>query len=491
MTDKVRVRFAPSPTGLLHIGGARTAIYNWAFARKHKGTFILRIDDTDPERSTEENTQAILDSLTWLGIDWDEGPLVGGDYGPYFQTQRFDTYEEALEQLKAKGEVYPCFCTAEELAKAREDAAQRSDSFQGYPGTCRHIPKEEAEARIAAGEPHTWRIRVPEKETVTFEDVVRGPQVFQTKDLDDFVLMRSDGTPTYNYATVVDDALMEITHIIRGDDHISNTPRQVMVYEALGYEVPKFAHLSMILGSDGKRLSKRHGATGVKEYKDRGFLPETMINYLTLLGWSLDGETTIFSVDTLKENFDLQRISKNPAVFDDEKLQWMNGEYLKALSDEAFTEQATVPALLEAGLIQEGDYEARKDWFIKTAELAKPRIRLIPEIAPLLQYLFDDTMDFDQKSVEKNVAKEGIGEVLDKIIEALEGIDENEWDVAHIDEVLQPMPEVLEISKKKFFQAIRVGITFSQVSPQLSESMELLGKERSLARLRKVRALAL
>ena len=314
MTDNVRVRFAPSPTGNLHIGGARTAIYNWAFARRHGGTFVLRIDDTDPERSTDANTAAILRAMRWLGLDWDEGPEVGGASGLYFQTQRSAAYDAALEHLKAAGALYPCFCSSEVL-DAKRAASRTTGGYAGYDRTCRTIPAAEAQARIDAGEPHVWRIKVPEdRGDVEFEDAVRGHMSFPSDALDDFVVARTDGTPTYNFATVVDDVDMRMTHIIRGDDHLSNTPRQLLVYEALGATIPVFAHLSMIWGADGKRLSKRHGATSVEAYRDAGYLPEALVNYLTLLGWSLDDKTTVFDSDALVANFDLSRISRNPAT---------------------------------------------------------------------------------------------------------------------------------------------------------------------------------
>ena len=309
-TKPVRVRFAPSPTGKLHIGGARTAIYNWAFARATGGTFVLRIEDTDPERSTEENTQIILRALKWMGLDWDEGPEVGGPCGPYFQTQRTDTYEAALQKLIDAGAAYPCFCTKEELDAKREAAEKTEGGYAGYGRTCRAIPADEASARIAAGEPHVWRLKVPDDHgPVTFKDAVYGDMSFPIDVMDDMILRRTDGTFTYNFAVVCDDVNMAITHVIRGDDHLSNTPRQVLIYEALGAEVPLFAHLSMILGPDGKKLSKRHGATNVEEYRDRGYLPDALVNFLALLGWSLDGETTIIPPAELCRTFSLDRIT--------------------------------------------------------------------------------------------------------------------------------------------------------------------------------------
>ncbi|MDA3935396.1 MAG: glutamate--tRNA ligase, partial [Actinomycetota bacterium] len=335
--DQVRLRFAPSPTGHLHIGGARTAIYNWAFARHHGGSFILRIDDTDPERSTEENTQAILRSMEWLGLDWDEGPGAGGEFGPYFQTQRGESYKEALVALREADAVYPCFCTADEL-KARRESTREAGGFAGYDRRCRSLDNHDIAARLERGDEHVWRLAVPlERDDVTFVDAIRGETTFPVGSLDDFILVRSDGSPTYNFATVVDDANMMISHVVRGDDHLSNTPRQILVFEALGHEVPTFAHLSMIWGADGKRLSKRHGATSVEAYRDLGYLPEALLNYLSLQGWSLDDKTTIIDRDTLVKNFSLDRVSKNPAIFDTEKLDWMNGVYIRDMAVDVFT----------------------------------------------------------------------------------------------------------------------------------------------------------
>lgn len=485
VSETPRVRFAPSPTGLLHIGGARTAIYNWAFARNTGGAFILRIDDTDPERSTEENTQAILRAMEWLGLDWDEGPGKDGNAGPYFQSQRYHTYTEAVEKLAEAGHAYPCFCTQEELTAKREAARERGDSFQGYDRTCRNIPADERADRIEAGEPHVWRLAVPDdRGRIEFEDAIHGKATFDSKELDDLVILRSDGTPTYNFATVVDDALMGITHVIRGDDHYSNTPRQVLVYEALGYPVPMFAHPSMILGADGKRLSKRHGATSVEQFRDEGYLPEAMLNYLSLLGWSLDGETTIISAETLKRNFSLDRISKNPAIFDETKLEWMNGEYLAHMTVAEFVDRALLPALVDAGFVGEknGDTPDR-DWLEKLAPLIQPRVKLITEIPEKVAFLFvDDDLEYDEASVNKNLRKEGIPDILEAVIVTLSDLEV--WEPAAMDEALEALVTELDVKKRALFQAIRVGICGSQVSPPLSESMELLGREQSLARLR-------
>lgn len=493
MTSSVRVRFAPSPTGKLHIGGARTAIYNWAFARANGGTFILRIDDTDPTRSTDENTQIILRAMRWLGLDWDEGPEVGGDFGPYAQTERLDMYKEAARKLWDAGRAYPCFCTTEQLAADRAAAQARKDPFQGYQRRCRDLSRDEAQARIDAGEPYVLRIKVPaDRGDVVIHDAVHGDVVFDAKELDDFVIFRSDGTPTYNFATVVDDAMMGITHVIRGDDHLSNTPRQVMVYEALEAPVPTFAHISMILGADGKKLSKRHGATSVEEYRDAGYLSDAFVNYLALLGWSLDGETTVIPRDVLASQFSLERISKNPATFDPKKLDWMNAEYINAMSDADFADQIMLPELHEAGLIDDG-FEADEAWIDALAAIVKPRTKMPADAVGVAAPVFAtaQTLEYDEKSVAKGLAKEGMGAVLDAARAALEAVSANAWTPETIDGALEPLPEALDAKKRIVFQAVRVAVCGNMVSPPLGETMALIGKDDCLARIDRALALAL
>ena len=491
MTSNVRVRFAPSPTGKLHIGGARTAIYNWAFARANGGTFILRIDDTDPTRSTDENTQIILRAMRWLGLDWDEGPEVGGDFGPYAQTERLALYKQTAERLLAESKAYPCFCTPEQLSQDREAAQARKDPFQGYQRRCRDLSPEEAKARIDAGEPYVLRIKVPEdRGNVVINDAVHGEVVFDAKELDDFVIFRSDGTPTYNFATVVDDALMGITHVIRGDDHLSNTPRQVMVYEAMGAPVPTFAHISMILGADGKKLSKRHGATSVEEYRDAGYLSDAFVNYLALLGWSLDGETTVIPRDVLASQFSLERISKNPATFDPKKLDWMNAEYINAMDDMTFADEIMLPELLETGLIDEG-FEADEAWVDALAAIVRPRTKMPADAAAVAAPVFATaaTLEYDEKSVAKGLAKEGMGAVLDAARAALEAVED--WTAEAIDAALEPLPEVLDVKKRLVFGAVRVAECGNMVSPPLGETMALIGREDCLARIDRARPMAL
>ncbi len=485
----VRVRFAPSPTGKLHVGGARTAIYNWAFARANHGTFILRIDDTDPERSTEENTQIILRAMRWLGLDWDEGPEVGGDFGPYFQTERAEMYRAAAQRLWDEGKAYPCFCTPEQLAADRAEAQARKDPFQGYQRRCRDLSREEAQARIDAGEPYVLRIKVPaDRGDVVVRDAVHGEVTFAARELDDFVIQRTDGTPTYNFATVVDDAAMGITHVIRGDDHLSNTPRQVIVYEALGAPVPTFAHISMILGADGKKLSKRHGATNVEEYRDAGYLSDAFVNYLALLGWSLDGETTIVPRDVLASQFSLDHVSKNPATFDPKKLEWIQAEYLRTMDDAEFVEKIMRPALAAAG-VDAGEHASA--WWGALAAIVKPRTKFPADVVTVTAPVFAtaETLVYDEKSVAKGLAKAGMGAVLDAAREALAGLEA--WEPAAIDTALEPLPEALDLKKRLVFQAVRVAVCGNLVSPPLGETMALVGREDCMARIDRARALAL
>ena len=489
----VRVRFAPSPTGKLHVGGARTAIYNWAFARANHGTFILRIDDTDPERSTEENTQIILRAMRWLGLDWDEGPEVGGDFGPYFQTERAEMYRAAAQRLWDEGKAYPCFCTPEQLAADRAEAQARKDPFQGYQRRCRDLDPEEARARIEAGEPYVLRIKVPEdRGDVVVRDAVHGDVTFAARELDDFVIQRTDGTPTYNFATVVDDAAMGITHVIRGDDHLSNTPRQVIVYEALGAPVPTFAHISMILGADGKKLSKRHGATNVEEYRDAGYLSDAFVNYLALLGWSLDGETTIVPREVLAREFSLDHVSKNPATFDPKKLDWIQAEYIRSMSDADFADKIMLPELVEAGLVGEGA-EFDEAWVDALAAIVKPRTKMPADVVGVCAPVFAtaDTLEYDEKSVAKGLAKEGMGAVLDAAREALEALPAEDWTPTAIDAALEALPEQLDVKKRLVFQAVRVAVCGNLVSPPLGETMALIGRADCLPRLERARAMAL
>ena len=484
-TKPVRVRFAPSPTGELHIGGARTAIYNWAFARAQNGTFILRIEDTDPERSTEENKQVILRALRWLGLTWDEGPEVGGSFGPYLQTGRFDTYQQALEQLKKSGQVYPCFCSKEELDAKRAAAEENGGGYAGYDRTCRALSPEEAQKLIDSGKPHVWRLKVPlDRGPITFEDAVYGPLSFPADVMDDMILVRSDGTPTYNFAVVCDDVNMEISHVIRGDDHLSNTPRQILIYDALGVEPPVFAHLSMILGSDGKKLSKRRNATSVEQYQKMGYLSDALVNFLALLGWSLDGETTIIDRDTLAQAFSLERITKKDAIFDETKLDWMNGVYIQHLGASAWVD-AVAPFLVDAGLCSQEDIAARHSWFEALYPLVAERLKRLDEAPEKLAFLFaGPSVVLDEASVNKVLLKDP--DQSQRVLEEVRAIladEANPWRCDPLQDACKALCDKLEIKPKFVFQPIRVAVTGSQVSPPLFESIELMDRANVVARI--------
>ena len=484
-TTNVRVRFAPSPTGKLHVGGARTAIYNWAFARANGGTFILRIDDTDPTRSTDENTQIILRAMRWLGLDWDEGPEVGGDFGPYWQTECLPIYREAAERLVAEGKAYYCFCTPEKLEADRKAAQERKDSFQGYQRTCRDIDPAEAQARVDAGEPYTIRIKVPlDRGDVIVHDAVHGDVVFNAKELDDFIIFRSDGTPTYNFATVVDDARMGITH--------SNTPRQIMVYEALGAPTPTFAHISMILGTDGKKLSKRHGATSVEEYRDAGYLSDAFVNYLSLLGWSPDGDSTVIPRERLAREFSLDHVSKNPAIMDPKKLDFINGEYLHAMSDQQFADEVLIPELHAHDLEPVGECLHDAAWYDLLAAALKPRTTLSGDVVAQAAFLYadDDDLEYDEKAVAKWLGKAGAREALDAAGEALAALSEDDFTPEAIEAVLDPLPERLGMGKGKVFQPIRVAVVGGAASPGIGETLALCGRSHVLARIERAKEMA-
>ena len=377
MTE-IRVRFAPSPSGHLHIGGARTALYNWLFARQKKGKFILRIEDTDVQRSTEESINAILDGLKWLGLDWDEGPGKEGEFGPYFQSQKQDIYNEHIDKLIKEGKAYPCFCTSEELNAQKEEAKKEKKEYR-YNGKCKKMDPEKAKQQLEKKKPHVIRIKKNIEGSIIFNDLVKGEINIHSDTIDDFIIRRSDGNPIYNFAVTIDDILMKITHVLRGDDHISNTPKQILLYKALGAEPPLFAHLPMILGEDKTRLSKRHGATAVQEYRDKGFLPEAVCNYLARLGWSYDDSQEIFSIDELIKKFSIEKVSSNPAVFDPKKLKWLNSVYIQKLDIDKKIELA-VPFLIKNDLIDQDFADNNSDFLKKIIEIIGDRFKSLEDI---------------------------------------------------------------------------------------------------------------
>jgi nondiscriminating glutamyl-tRNA synthetase len=479
MADIIRVRFAPSPTGHLHIGGARTALFNYLYARRQNGVFVLRIEDTDAERSTDESVKMILQDLKWLGLEWDEGPEVGGEYGPYFQTQRLDLYREKLDFLLSRGHAYRCFCSTETLEKKRE-LAMATGQQPKYDGTCRNLPPAEALARVRAGETCVVRLKLPAEGSTVIDDRIRGKMVFENNVLDDYVIMRTNGLPTYNFAAVVDDAGMKISHVIRGDDHISNTPRQILLYQALGEQLPAFAHVPMILGSDKTRLSKRHGATSVGAYADEGYLPHSLMNYLALLGWSFDDKTTLFTREQLIDKFSLKKVSKNPAVFDPTKLQWMNGIYIRQLPAEEYMAHA-LPVLVAAGLVTEPLDDAKRAWAGQVALLVKEHLKVFTELPAHLAYFFGESVELDEGAKEKMLlAKEhpDLFKSLHQKMSVLESFTHK-----GLEELMKGLLAEYQMKFGELVHPLRAAVTGRVNSPGIFEVLELLGKERTLKRL--------
>ncbi|MBM4117681.1 glutamate--tRNA ligase [bacterium] len=478
----VRVRFAPSPTGHLHVGGARTALYNWLFARHAKGSFILRIEDTDAARSTDESVRGILEAMRWLGLDWDEGPEVGGPHGPYFQSERRGLYRAAADALLAAGRAYPCFCTAETLAALREEQKAAGDAEQGYDGRCGRLDPAAATARVAAGEPHAIRLRVPREGAgeVALDDLIRGRSVFKHAVIEDFVLLKSDGLPTYNFAVVVDDDAMGITHVIRGDDHISNTPRHLLLYAALGYPLPAFAHLPMILGADKTRLSKRHGASSVQEFERQGILPQAMLNYLALLGWSLDGKTEFFTPKKLVESFSLKRVGANPAVFDPDKLAWLNGEHFARLDrDEKVL--GTYRELERRGIALPPVPEIHERLGAMIQLLGK-RLKSFPEAAWSLEHFFRALPEYDPAVVAERLGG-AAAERLAGLAAAFGALPAGGFAAAELEAALRGEAARTGADAAELIHALRVAVSGRGVSPDIFRMCELLGREAVLRRL--------
>ena len=473
----VRVRFAPSPTGTLHVGGARTALYNYLFARGQGGVFVLRIEDTDAARSTPESVAAIFDSLRWLGLTWDEGPQAGGTHGPYFQSERRERYRRHAEVLRASGQAYLCYCTAEELERRREAPMARGEAPR-YDGRCRNLD-DDARARLAAeGRAPAVRFALPaDAGAIAWDDVVRERVEFQAEVLDDFVVLRSDGLPTYNFACVVDDHEMEISHVIRGDDHISNTPRQILLYRALGWETPRFAHVPMILGTDGSRLSKRHGATSVGAYRELGYLPEAMVNFLALLGWSYDGQREIFTLAELEQVFKLERVGSNPAIFNHDKLEWMNGQHLRALPED--DRVARVVRFLESrGRSLAGH---SPEWRAALVRAIGERMKTLADAESHAAFALDEGVGMDPVAWTELLGKADVGPRLAAIARAIEG--DAEFSLASLEKITRGLCARLGIKAGELIGAMRVALTGRKVSPGIFEVVWLLGKERAVARL--------
>ncbi len=523
-TAPVRVRFAPSPTGHLHVGGARTALFNWLFARKHGGTFVLRIEDTDAQRSSDESIRGILEAMQWLGLDWDEGPGVGGDFGPYQQTSRNVLYRAEAERLQREGHAYRCFCTHEELAAMRAEAANRG-AAQRYDGRCRGLEAQESERRAAAGVPSVMRLALPPSGQARWLDLTRGELAFDLAELDDLVLLKSDGQPTYNFAVVVDDAKMRISHVIRGDDHISNTPKQLMIFDALGFARPEFAHLPMIIGADKTRLSKRHGATSVTAFRDEGILAPAMVNYLALLGWSAGDDREVMWAQELVSYFGLDKVSRNPAVFDVAKLQWMNREHFARL-DFGDKIRALLPCMRRHGLwppsfraelvpaphlrVVSGSPAEKvaasiqpvseEEWRREEPTLADelPRLRLIldtlgnrfggPHDAGLLTCFYSDAFAYDPDAVAKHLHGDAVPERLQALATDLEAV--KPFIPEAIETALRGLAARLGIKAGDLIHPARVALTGQAVSPGIFEVFHLLGRAKAVERLRRGAAIA-
>jgi glutamyl-tRNA synthetase len=472
----VRVRFAPSPTGYLHVGGARTALFNWLYARRHGGAFILRIEDTDTERSSAEMVTGILDGLTWLGLDWDEGPGIGGPHAPYFQSERYDRHRAAAATLVSAGHAYYCYCSADRLRRERERAEALGEAWQ-YDRACLNLPAERLAELEAAHTPRTVRFKVPPGVTA-FDDIVHGRIEFDEANIEDFVILRSDGHPIYHLSVVVDDIDMLITHVIRGDDHISNTPKHVLLFRALGAALPQFAHVPLILGADRKRLSKRHGATSVMEYEREGYLSDALANFLALLGWSPGEDREILSRREMVERFTLEGISGGNAVFDTAKLNWMNGQYIARMPIEQLA-AAVVPLLAREGLWPQGG--PADEGLLRLLELLRPRARRLADFAEQARPFLVESIEYEEDAVQKHLGTAGLSGHVAALIATLRGVEP--FDESHVEAAVRRTAEEQGIKAGTLIHAARVAATGRTASPGIFEVLALLGRDRVVARL--------
>ncbi len=482
MPQTVRVRYAPSPTGIPHVGNIRSALFNWLFARRHGGVFIVRIEDTDQARLVPGATEAILESLHWLGVDWDEGPTGQGmedkgPFGPYFQSQRRALYQEYSRKLLEAGHAYHCYCTPGRLDEMRKAQQARKEPPK-YDRLCRALTAGDRAQRDGLGIPRVVRFATPLEGSTTFHDLVRGDIAFENDLLDDFVLLKSDGFPTYHLANVVDDHFMEITHVMRADEWVSSTPRHMLLYEAFGWKPPLFAHLPLILGPDRSKLSKRHGATSLLEYRDKGFLPQAMMNFLALLGWSLDDKTEIIAKDDLIRNFSIERIGKTGAIFNIEKLEWMNGVYIRSLPRDEVARQVT--PFLEKDAAITGPVD--QAYLARIVPLVQDRLKRLEEAPELTRFFFARSIKHDPATlVQKGMDRAGSLHSLEQAMAAVNGVEA--FDAASLEATLRPLAETLGLKTGQLFGTIRVAVTGGPVAPPLFQTMEVLGRERCEARI--------
>lgn len=477
---KLKVRFAPSPTGPLHIGGARSALFNYLLARKENGTFIVRSEDTDLERSSRESEHNILEALRWLGIEWNEGIEIGGENGPYRQTERLELYRGYTEKLMAAGHAYHCYCSEEELEQERQELIAKGETPR-YLGKCRHLPPEQKAAYEAEGRKPVVRFKVPEGKQILIRDLVRGDVVFESDGIGDYIIVKSDGIPTYNFAVVVDDISMSITHVIRGEEHLSNTPRQVLIYEALGAPVPEFAHISLILNTEGRKMSKRDGDTAVIDYQAKGYLPEAVVNFIVLMGWSPPGEEQFFTLEELAQKFSLSRVSKSPAVFDLNKLNWINAHYLKQAHPERLAELA-LPHLREAGVVPDGTVSAEQSaWAGAFVQAVIDHIDYLAQIKDYVPYFHGgQALEPDEEAQE--VLR---GEQVPQVLEAFRSkIRESQALTAEAAKaLLKQLTKELKLGAKFVFMPVRAALTGRVHGPDLDKIIALLGADNVLKRL--------
>ena len=479
-TKPVRVRFAPSPTGYLHIGGARTALFNWLFAKRHNGTFILRIDDTDEQRSTESSMKQIYESLNWLGFNWDEGEKVGGPYGPYIQSERRSIYQEYIGKLIESGHAYYCYCSSDELAQMRQLAKDEGRPAH-YNRKCLHLTKKSQKLMVEQGRKPVIRFKVPDQ-TVSFDDLILGCISTESDTLQDEVIVKSNGSPLYNLTSIIDDHEMKISHVIRGADHLSNTPKQVLLAQALGLDMPQFAHLPMVLGSSkGEKLSKRHGATSIEQYRNEGYLPQAMINFLVRLGWSLDDTTEIFSVSELTQNFDIGRVGKSGSVFDIKKLRWLNGHYINQLNLPERT-SAVIPFLQPLYSTDSTGLEVNRLEAI--VSVIDDRLITLADIKEHAYHFFKDDFAYDPKGIKKWLSKDGSISLLQMLHDAMEKI--NTFDEKSVETAIWSIVDSLGIKKVEGLQPIRIAISGMTSGPSLFEMVILVGQAETLKRIKRL-----
>jgi len=477
---KIRVRFAPSPTGPLHIGGARSALFNYLWARKNKGTFIVRSEDTDLERSSRVSEHNILEALRWLNIQWDEGIEVGGEHGPYRQTDRLGLYREYTEKLLASGHAYYCYCTEEELEQERQALTAKGETPR-YLGKCRELSSEQRAALELEGRKPVVRFRVPEGQAIHISDQVRGDVVFESNGIGDYVIVKSDGIPTYNFAVVVDDISMAITHVIRGEEHLSNTPRQVLIYEALGSPAPKFAHISLILNAEGGKMSKRDGDTAVIDYQQKGYLPEAIVNFIALLGWAPSGEEEFYTLDELTNVFSLDRVSKSPAVFDRHKLDYINTHYIKESSPERLAELA-LPYVEELGILPYEERSAeQQQWLIGFINAISEKISHMSELKDFIHYFHGDIPQEPEGETLEVLKGEQVPSVLTLFKEKVQGAELLSGESVKV--LLKQMTKELKLGGKFVYMPVRVALTGQMHGPELYDIIPLLGLENVLGRI--------